>query len=94
MRGFFRHDDRQLAPLARCGAYFYAATIRIQEELGMFLDLDKRYAPWEPPPLPPKPEPRLTPKQEKALLITVSVFLVTTFFAPIGGASVLQAIFH
>lgn len=60
----------------------------------MFLDIDKRYTPWEPPPLPPKPEPRLTSAQEKTLLVTVSVFLILTFFAPIGGASVLQAIFH
>ncbi len=60
----------------------------------MYLDLDKRYPPHEPWPPKPKPTRRLTPRQEKTLLIVLMVYVVLTVIAPIGGSSVLQAVIH
>lgn len=60
----------------------------------MYLDLDKRYLPHEPWPPKPKPERRLTRRQEKTLLIVLMVYVILTVIAPIGGSSVLQALIH
>jgi hypothetical protein len=44
--------------------------------------------PWEPPPR----KPRLTPRQERVLIWIIAANAVLWFVAPIGGATLFQAV--
>ncbi len=51
------------------------------------------YSQWlPPPPEEPPPRPRLTPRQERLLMRILAFNIVLLVVAPIGGATVLQAI--
>lgn len=57
----------------------------------MFLDL-KSYGP-RPEPMPPKPPaPKLTRRDEKIFVWIICFNLVVLALAPIGGASVIDAV--
>ncbi|ORE97491.1 hypothetical protein [Aurantimonas sp. 22II-16-19i] len=54
----------------------------------MYLDEKNQ---WRPP-KPSAPAPRLTDRDERIVLWSVGVFLVSLVIAPIGGASVIHAL--
>lgn len=56
----------------------------------MFVDF--RDQPPPPPWTPPPGRPPLTPRQERLLGRLVMVFILLLFVAPIGGATILQAL--
>ncbi|PVE59355.1 hypothetical protein DC429_02820 [Arthrobacter sp. TPD3018] len=59
----------------------------------MFVDF--REPPPPPPPWRPKPRdprPQLTPRQQNALAAIIGVNVLLLLIAPIGGATVIQAI--
>ncbi|KAB1072731.1 hypothetical protein F6X51_14045 [Methylobacterium planeticum] len=47
---------------------------------------------WKPPWEPPRREPRLTKRQERVLIWLIAVNALLLLIAPIGGATVIQAI--
>jgi hypothetical protein len=57
----------------------------------MFVDFRDQVPPprWEPKPPPPR---RLTPRQRKTMEMVVGFNLVMLLVAPLGGATILQAI--
>ena len=54
----------------------------------MYLDEKNQ---WRPPE-PSASDPRLTDREERIMLWSVGVFLVSLVVAPIGGASVIHAL--
>jgi hypothetical protein len=57
----------------------------------MFVDFKD---PWPPPPRwePKRSAPKLTPRDERVLLWAVGFNLLVLLIAPIGGASIIQAL--
>ncbi len=55
----------------------------------MYLDEKNEFRPSEPA----KPARRLTVREEKIMLSAIGVFLLSMLIAPIGGATVIQALF-
>jgi len=57
----------------------------------MFLDLRDSWPPepWSPP---PRPDPKLTPRQQKTMIWLVSMNVMLLFVAPICGATFFDAI--
>ncbi|GKS02785.1 MULTISPECIES: hypothetical protein [Sphingomonas] len=47
--------------------------------------------PWQPPKRP-DPRPQLTPRQQNALAAIIGINVLLLLVAPIGGATVIQAI--
>ncbi len=60
----------------------------------MFVRFDPDWPPHDPPRRAPEPPPRrLQADQEKRLLQAIALNLVLMIVAPIGGATVLAALF-
>ncbi len=57
----------------------------------MFLDLNNYTPPSDPPGDPGRPS--LTPRQQKTLIIIVGINIMLLFVAPIGGATIISALF-
>ena len=47
---------------------------------------------WKPASEPPARRPRLTGRQERILMWLIAINVVLTLVAPIGGATILQAV--
>lgn len=58
----------------------------------MFLDLNNYTPPSDPPGDPGRPS--LTPRQQKTLMIIVGINVMLLFVAPIGGATIISALFE
>jgi hypothetical protein len=58
----------------------------------MFLDLNN-YTPRSDPPAGPE-RLSLTPRQQKTLMIIVGINIMLLFVAPIGGATIISALFE
>lgn len=58
----------------------------------MYLDQGWK-PPWEPQWEPPSRRPRLTKGQERAIVWIVALNVLLLFIAPVGGATVIHALF-
>ncbi|MDO1585049.1 hypothetical protein [Rhizobium oryzicola] len=58
----------------------------------MFRDLNGYYSRRPDPPPEQPPKRQLTPRQQKTLLWIIAFNVVTLFIAPIGGATVIEAL--